>query len=105
MSRSPLLLLAACLIAIPLVGCSTMESWRSANGKPIQSAKSKSMEQRTADCDADEDDEVEDEEYDDPRNSVGDESRAGLAIEEPLDPWFGKYNYADKGRAIERNLR
>lgn len=61
------------------------------------------MEQRTADHDADEDDE--DDEYDDPRNYVGDESRAGLASEEPLDPWFGKYNYADKGRAIERNLR
>lgn len=104
MSRSPLLLLAACLIAIQLAGCTTMKSWRSANGKSTHRAKSKSMEQRTADCDADEDnDEVE--EDDDPRNYVGDESRAELAIEEPLDPWFGKYNYADKGRAIERNLR
>ena len=105
MSRSPLLLLAACLIAIQFAGCTTTESWRSAIGKSTHSAKSKSMEQRTADHDADEDDEDEDEEYDDPRNYVGDESRAGLASEEPLDPWFGKYNYADKGRAIERNLR
>ena len=116
MSRSPLLLLAACLIAIQIAGCATMESWRSANDKSTHSVKSKSREQRTADCDADEDeddedeedevaDEVADDESDDPRNSVGDESRAGLAIEEPLDPWFGKYNYADKGREIERNLR
>lgn len=111
MSRSPLLLLAACLIAIQIAGCAAMESWRSANDKSTHSVKSKSREQRTADCDADEDDEdevadeVADDESDDPRNSVGDESRAGLAIEEPLDPWFGKYNYADKGREIERNLR
>ena len=102
MSRSPLLLLPACLIAILLAGCTTMESWRSANGKSTQSAKSKSNELRTADCDADEDDEVED---DDPRKYGGDESSVGLASEEPLDPWFGKYNYADKGREIERNLR
>ena len=88
-----------------------MESWRSANGKSTHSAKSKSMVQRTADrdadenddFDADEDDEVE--EFGDPRNSVGDERRAGLVIDEPLDPWFGKYNYADKGREIERSLR
>ena len=53
------------------------------------------MEERTADFDADEDDEVD--EFGDPLNSVGDESRAGLVIDEPLDPWFGKYNYADKG--------
>ena len=109
MSRSPLLLLAACLIAIQLAGCTTMESWRSATGKSTHSAKSKSREQKTADSDsgADEDDEVEDEdeEDDDPRKYVGAESSAGLAIEEPLDPWYGKYNYADKGRAIERNLR
>lgn len=104
MSRSPLLLLAACLIAIQLAGCTTMEPWHSANGKSTHSAKSKSMQQSTADCDADEDDD-EVEEFDDPRKYVGDESRAGLASEEPLDPWFGKYNYADKGRAIERNLR
>ena len=111
MSRSPLLLLAACLIAIQIAGCAAMESWRSANDKSTHSVKSKSREQRTADCDADEEDEdevadeVADDESDDPRHSVGDESRAGLAIEEPLDPWFGKYNYADKGREIERNLR
>lgn len=106
MSRSPLLLLAVCLIAIPLAGCATMKSSRSANGQSTHSAKSKSVEERTADSDADEEDDgVEDDEFDDPRNSVGDESSAGLASEEPLDPWFGKYNYADKGRAIERNLR
>jgi hypothetical protein len=99
MGPSPLLLLAACLLAIQFAGCTSMESWRSANGKSTHSAKSQSMAERTADFDADEDDE------DDPLNSVGDESRAGLASEEPLDPWFGKYNYADKGRAIERNLR
>lgn len=105
MSRSPLLLLAACLIAIQPAGCTTMESWRSANGKSTQNAKSKSMEQRTADCDTDEDDDIDDQENNDPRKYVGDESRAGIASEEPLDPWFGKYNYADKGREIERNLR
>jgi hypothetical protein len=103
MSRSPLLLLAACLVAIQFAGCATMESWFSANGKSTHGVKSKSMEERTADFDADEDDE--DDEFNDPLNSVGDESRAGLVIDEPLDPWFGKYNYADKGRAIERNLR
>ena len=102
MNRSPLLVLAACLIAIQLAGCATMESWRSANGKSTHSAKSKSMEQRTADSDADE---VEDEEYEDPGKYVGDDSSAGLASDEPLDPWFGKYNYADKGRAIEHSLR
>ena len=102
MSRSPLLLLAASLIAIPLAGCTTMESWRSANGKSTDSAKSKSIGQRTADCDPDE---VEDEKYGDPRKYVDDESHAGLESEELLDPWFGKYNYADKGREIERNLR
>ena len=98
MIRSSLLLLIACLVAVPHAGCTTMESWRSARGKRNQSVNSNSMEQRTADFDADEVDE-------DPQNYVGDESRAELAIEEPLDPWFGKYNYADKGRAIERNLR
>ena len=103
MSRSSLLLLAACLVAIQFVGCTTMESWRSANGKSTHGAKSKSMEQATADFDADEDDEVD--EFGDPLNSVGDESRAGLVIDEPLDPWFGKHNYADKGRDIERSLR
>lgn len=107
MSRSPLLLLAACLIAIQLAGCTTTESWRSRIGKSSHSTKSKSMEQRIADCDAEGEDEVpdEDEGYDDPGHDVSDESRAGLASEEPLDPWYGKYNYADKGRAIERNLR
>ncbi len=99
MSRSPLLLLAACLIAAQLAGCTTMESWHSADGNSTHSMKSKSREQSTADCDADED------EDDDPRKYVGHESRDGLASEEPLDPWFGKYNYADKGRAIERSLR
>ena len=112
MSRSSLLLLAACLVAIQFVGCTTMESWRSANGKSTHGAKSKSMEQATADFDADEDDEDDEvdevdevDEFGDPLNSVGDESRAGLVIDEPLDPWFGKYNYADKGRDIERSLR
>jgi len=100
MSRSSLLLLAACLIAIQFAGCATMESWFSANGKSTHGAKSKSMEERTADFDADEVDE-----FGDPLNSVGDESRAGLVIDEPLDPWFGKYNYADKGRDIARSLR
>ena len=103
MRRSPLLLLAACFIATQLAGCTTMESWRSANGKSTHSMKSKSREQSTADCAAEENEENEEDE--DPRKYVGDESRAGLASEEPLDPWFGKYNYADKGRAIERNLR
>ena len=100
MSRSSLLLLAACLVAIQFVGCATMEPWFSANGKSTHGAKSKSMEERTADFDADEVDE-----FGDPLNSVGDESRAGLVIDEPLDPWFGKYNYADKGRDIARSLR
>lgn len=105
MSRSRLLLLAACLIAIQLAGCTTTESWRSANDKSTHGAKSKSPGQRTADRDADEDDEVEDEESDDRGKYVGADSNAGLASEEPLDPWFGKYNYADKGREIERSLR
>lgn len=97
MNRSPWLLLAACFILIPLAGCATMESSRSSKAESTYSAKSKSREQETADSDADEDD-------DDPRKYVGDERRDGLVTEEPLDPWFGKYNYADKGRAIERNL-
>ena len=100
-----MLLLAACLIAIHLAGCTSMESWRSANGESTHSAKSKSMVQRTADRDADENENDEDEDYGDSWKHVGDESSDGLAIEERLDPWFGKYNYADKGREIERSLR
>ena len=100
MSRSPLLLLAACLIGIQLAGCTTMESWRSSNGKSIHSAKSKSRGQKTAHRD---DDEEEDD--DAPRKYVSDEHRNGIVFEESLDPWFGKYNYSDKGRAIERNLQ
>lgn len=100
MSRSPLLLLATCLIVIQLAGCATMESWRSSSGKLTHNAKSKSMEQGTTDSDDDEDDED-----DAPRKYVGDEARNGIPYEESLDPWFGKYNYSDKGRAIERNLR
>lgn len=101
MNRSPLLLLAAFFIAIQLSGCTAMESWRSPSAKSTHSANSKSGEQETADFyAADEDDE-----YEDPRKHVRDETRYGMATEEPLDPWYGKYNYADKGRAIERNLR
>ena len=100
MIRSRLLLLSACLIATQLAGCSTMESWRSSNSNSIHSAKSKSKPEGTADSDPDDGDE----EDDDRLKYVGDDGRAEVALEEPLDPWFGKYNYADKGRAIERNL-
>lgn len=100
MSRSPLLLLVFCLLAIELAGCTTMESWRSSNGKSNHSAKSKSREHGTVHCDDDEEDDD-----DAPRKHIGDERGHGLAFEESLDPWFGKYNYSDKGRAIERSLR
>ena len=100
MIRSRLLLLSACLIATQLAGCSTMESWRSSNSNSIHSAKSKSKPEGTADSDPDDGDE----EDDDRLKYVADDGRDELALEEPLDPWFGKYNYADKGRAIERNL-
>ncbi len=102
MIRSRLLLLSACLIASQLAGCTTMESWRSSNSNSIHSAKSKSRHKGTADSDTEDADE--DEENDDRMKYVGDDGRVQPAIEEPLDPWFGKYNYADKGRAIERNL-
>jgi len=97
MVRSPLLLLAACLIAIPLTGCSSMESLHSSRAKPTPDAKSKLKTQETDDGDADE------ESGDSWKN--GDDSRDALAREEALDPWYGKFDYADKGRAIERGLR
>lgn len=100
MSRSPLLLLAACLIAIQLSGCATVESCRSSNGKLTHSATSKSRERGIVHSD-----EEEDEEDDAPRKHVGDERRNGIVFEESLDPWYGKYNYSDKGRAIKRNLQ
>ena len=96
MIRSRLLLLSVCLIATQLAGCTSMESWRSSNSNSIHSAKSKSKPERTADSDTEDGDE----EYDDRLKYVGDDGRA----EPALDPWYGKYNYADKGRAIERNL-
>lgn len=102
MIRSRLLLLSACLIASQVAGCTSMQSWRSSNSKSIHSAKSKSRHERTADGDTE--DEDEDEENDDRMEYAGDDGRAQPMIEEPLDPWFGKYNYADKGRAIERSL-
>jgi len=102
MIRSRFLLLSACLIATQLAGCTTMGSWRSANSNSIHSAKSKSKPERTADSDTEDQDE--DGEDDDRLKYFGDDGRAELVVEEPLDPWFGKYNYADKGRAIERNL-
>ena len=100
MIRSRLLLLSACLIATQLAGCATMESWRSPNSNSTHRAKSKSKPERTADSDT----EDEDEEDDDRLKYFGDNGRDEPALVEPLDPWFGKYNYADKGRAIERNL-
>jgi|GEM_PF-2178764 len=103
MIRSRLLLLSACLIATQLAGCTTMGSWRSSNSKSIHSAKSKSSPEATSDSDTS-DTEDEEEGDDDRLKYFGDDGRAELVVEEPLDPWFGKYNYADKGRAIERNL-
>ena len=100
MIRLRLLLLTACLIATQFAGCTTMESWRSSNSNSIHSAKSKSKPEGTADSDT----EDEDEDNDDRLKYVGDDGRDEPALDEPLDPWFGKYNYADKGRAIERNL-
>ena len=97
MVRSPSLFLAACLIAILFIGCSTMESLHSSRAKPTHDAKSKSKTQETDDGDADE------ESGSSWKN--GDDSRDALAREEALDPWFGKFDYADKGRAIERSLR
>jgi len=98
MIRLRLLLLTACLIATQFAGCTTMESWRSSNSNSIHSAKSKSKAEETADSD------TEDEDNDDRLTYVGDDGRDEPTLDEPLDPWFGKYNYADKGRAIERNL-
>jgi hypothetical protein len=93
-----LLWLSACLIATQFAGCATTESWRTSNNNSIRSAKSKSKPLETADSD------TEDEDEEDRLKYVGSDGRADLARDEPLDPWFGKYNYAEKGRAIERNL-
>ncbi len=100
MIQSRLLLLSACLVVTQLAGCTTMESFHSPNSRSIHSAKSKSKPRGTADSDT----EDEDDENDDRLKFVGDDGRDELALDEPLNPWFGKYNYADKGRAIERNL-
>lgn len=98
MVRSSLLSLSACLIAIQAAGCTTTESWRSPNANSSHSANSKS---KTADGDADNNNDNDN----DPWKHSVDEGRSGLAREEPLDPWFGKYDYASKGRAIERSLQ
>ncbi|MCA9008883.1 MAG: hypothetical protein KDB01_04005 [Planctomycetaceae bacterium] len=101
MLRLTLRLLLACLFAIPFPGCATLQSGRPPGTTSAYSSKKESGRQRNVNSDADE----VDEDIDDSEESVADERRGELVLDEPLDPWFGKYNYADKGRAIERNLR
>lgn len=102
MLRLTLRLLLACLFAIPFPGCAILQSGRPAGCTSACSSKKESgPHQSVKSSDADEDDE----DVDDSEESVADKHRGELVSDEPLDPWFGKYNYADKGRAIERNLR
>ncbi len=101
MARLTLRLLFVGLMATPLAGCSSMQSWLTPDSKSEHNGISKSKLQGNAANDTDE----EDEDANDAEESAADDRRAELVLDEPLDPWFGKYNYADKGRAIERNLR
>ncbi len=94
-------LLFAALIATQFPGCAAIQSWRTPDSKSAYSGTTKSKSQGNAANDTDE----EDEDANDAEESAADDRRAELVLDEPLDPWFGKYNYADKGRAIERNLR
>ena len=100
MLRRTLRLLLVGLIATPLAGCSTLQSWRTPDSKLAYSGTTESKPQGNADNDTEEDEDV-----DDAAESAAVDRRAQLILDEPPDPWFGKYNYADKGRAIERNLR
>ena len=88
-------LLFAALIATQFPGCAAIQSWRSPDSK----SEFKSRRQETVNRDSGEEDE------DEAAESAADDHRAQLILDEPPDPWFGKYNYADKGRAIERSLR
>lgn len=92
-------LLFAALIATQSPGCAGIQAWRTPDSKSAYSRTTKSTPQENADNDSEEED------ADDAVESAADDRRSELVLDEPLDPWFGKYNYADKGRAIERNLR
>ena len=101
MLRLSLRLLFVGLIVTPPAGCATIESWRSPASISEYSSKTGSGLQERVNNELGE----EDEDVVDAAESASDDRRAELILDEPPDPWFGKYNYADKGRAIERNLR
>ena len=94
-------LLFAALIATQFPGCAAIQSWRTPDSKSAYSGTTQSKPQENADNDTEE----EEEDADAALESAADDRRSELVLDELLDPWFGKYNYADKGRAIERNLR
>ncbi len=93
MIRTRLSVMAPCVLAVAISGCSMVESPKSATRRMTRMF---TPNPEDWDSEVNEDDQ----EWD----FVGDEGRGDQSRERDPDPWFKKYLMSEKANSIERNL-